>query len=255
MMAAELPSFLPASELGPLPSREEDALEELVRSQAAIIERLEDALDARQSSTPANLEPSLNPGDKQKLILLLDDLTTKVRDLGTEVDRLTTKIADMENVNNRSEQQIVDVRDLAKDRIEELHKEIVDIRETQIVDRKCVKELEVDLREAQDLIDQHAEAINKVWQASKKVRVATGKKSTARIEQLKEILKAGPKSYKELERLLDISPKEMNRLVSMMDSRSYEIFFRRGDNRQKVLRLRAWNSLTSNVKCSAGGDS
>ena len=80
----------------------------------------------------------------------------------------------------------------------------------------------------------------------------TGKKSKARVEQLKEILKGGSKTYKELERILKISPKEMNRLVSMLDTRSYEVFFRAGDNRQKVLRLR---SLTSNVKCSAEEDS
>ncbi len=183
---------------------------------------------------------------------LLSDLGERIKELELLAAKQARQIEEMENVNNRLEQQITDVKGLAKDRISELLAEIVDIRNVQNVDRKYVNDLAEELGEAQELIDQHAEAINKVWQVTKKGRIPTGKKSKARVEQLKEILKGGSKTYKELERILKISPKEMNRLVSMLDTRSYEVFFRAGDNRQKVLRLR---SLTSNVKCSAEGDS
>ncbi len=237
--------FVPASELGPSPSREE-MLEDLVRSQAAQIERLMQE-EPRQAESPG-----IRPEEKQALVQLLSDLGERIKELELLAAKQARQIEEMDNVNNRLEQQITDVKGLAKDRISELLAEIVDIRNAQKVDRKYVNDLVEELGEAQELIDQHADAINKVWQATKKGRMPTGKKSKARVEQLKEILKGGPKTYKELERILKISPKEMNRLVSMLDTRSYEVFFRTGDNRQKVLRLR---SLTSNVKCSGEGDS
>lgn len=237
--------FQPASELGPSPSREE-MLEDLVRSQAAQIERLREE-GARQAE-----RPGIRPEEKQALVQLLSDLGERIKELELLAAKQARQIEEMDNVNNRLEQQITDVKGLAKDRINELLAEIVDIRNAQKVDRKYVNDLVEELGEAQELIDQHADAINKVWQATKKGRMPTGKKSKARVEQLKEILKGGSKTYKELERILKISPKEMNRLVSMLDTRSYEVFFRAGDNRQKVLRLR---SLMSNVKCSEEGDS
>lgn len=243
-MSAAL-GFVPASELGPSPSRGED-LENLIRVQAVQIERPMEE-EPRQAESPG-----IKPEEKQALEQLLSDLGERIKALELLTDKQARQIEDMENVNNRLEHQITDVKGLAKDRISELLAEIVDIRNVQNVDRRYVKDLAEELGEAQELIDQHAEAINKVWQVTKKGRIPTGKKSKARVEQLKEILKGGSKTYKELERILKISPKEMNRLVSMLDTRSYEIFFRAGDNRQKVLRLR---SLTSNVKCSAEEDS
>ncbi len=237
--------FQPASELGPSPSREE-MLEDLVRAQAAQKERLSED-EPRQAEIPG-----IRPEEKQALVQLLSDLGERIKELELLAAKQARQIEEMDNVNNRLEQQITDVKGLAKDRISELLAEIVDIRNAQKVDRKYVNDLVEELGEAQELIDQHADAINKVWQATKKGRMPTGKKSKARVEQLKEILKGGAKTYKELERILKISPKEMNRLVSMLDTRSYEVFFRAGDNRQKVLRLR---SLASNVKCSGEGDS
>jgi len=67
-----------------------------------------------------------------------------------------------------------------------------------------------------------------------------GSKTAARLEQMKVILKErGSTTFKEMERLLRISPKEMNRLLARVDKRSIEVFTRKGDRRQKVLRLRA----------------
>jgi uncharacterized coiled-coil protein SlyX len=67
-----------------------------------------------------------------------------------------------------------------------------------------------------------------------------GEKTLARIAKIDEILKArGPTTLKELERILKISPKEMNRLLTRLDKRRYEIHSRPGDEREKVIKLKA----------------
>jgi vacuolar-type H+-ATPase subunit I/STV1 len=66
-----------------------------------------------------------------------------------------------------------------------------------------------------------------------------GEKTVARIAKIAEVLKSrGPTTLKELERILQICPKEMNRLLSRLDMRRYELHARPGDAREKVLRLR-----------------
>ena len=128
--------------------------------------------------------PGIKLEEKQALEQLLSDLGERIKALELLDNKQARQIREMENVNNRLEQQITDVKGLAKDRISELLAEIVDIRNVQNVDRKYVKDLAEELGEAQELIDQHAEAINKVWQVTKKGRIPTGKKSKARVEQL-----------------------------------------------------------------------
>jgi hypothetical protein len=67
----------------------------------------------------------------------------------------------------------------------------------------------------------------------------TGAKTLARITKIDEILKArGSTTLQELERILKISPKEMNRLLAKLDMRRYEVHARPGDDREKVLRLK-----------------
>ena len=88
--------------------------------------------------------------------------------------------------------------------------EVEQIRRERIIDNN---------RWLEDMIElskDHAGAINKVLQLSKKqvVSAPKGKKSIARLEQLREILKYGPKAFGELERLLKISTKEMNRMIA-----------------------------------------
>jgi len=66
-----------------------------------------------------------------------------------------------------------------------------------------------------------------------------GEKTIARIAKIDEVLKArGPTTLKEMERILKISPKEMNRLLAKLDMRRYELHVRPGDAREKVLRLK-----------------
>ena len=67
-----------------------------------------------------------------------------------------------------------------------------------------------------------------------------GEKSIARIAKIEEVLKSrGPTTLKQLEHILEISPKEMNRLLGRLDMRRYELHSRPGDDREKVLRFKA----------------
>ena len=68
-----------------------------------------------------------------------------------------------------------------------------------------------------------------------------GERTAARISKLKEFLKArgGGATFQEIQRLLNIKPNQLTRLVSQLDKRSYEIFARSGDKRQRVIRLKA----------------
>lgn len=68
-----------------------------------------------------------------------------------------------------------------------------------------------------------------------------GKKTQARIKELKQILKAygGSRTFKELEKSLSLSPQQFTYLVSHLDKRSFEISRRPGTKRgEKVLSLR-----------------
>ena len=73
-----------------------------------------------------------------------------------------------------------------------------------------------------------------------------GEKTISRIAKVKDFLKTrgGGATFQECERLLSILPNQMTRLVSMMDKRSFEIFPRLGDGRQKILRLKIGRSFT-----------
>ena len=66
-----------------------------------------------------------------------------------------------------------------------------------------------------------------------------GEKTIARIAKIDEVLKSrGATTLKEMGRILKISSKEMNRLLAKLDMRRYELHYRPGDNREKVLRLK-----------------
>jgi hypothetical protein len=68
-----------------------------------------------------------------------------------------------------------------------------------------------------------------------------GKKTLARIEKVKQILKAsgGSRTFQELEKSLGLSPSQFTYLVSHMDKRSFEVSRRPGGKRgEKILGLR-----------------
>jgi predicted HTH transcriptional regulator len=67
-----------------------------------------------------------------------------------------------------------------------------------------------------------------------------GTKTIARIAKIDEILKSrGPTTLKELERTLGIDRATMTRLLGKLDMRRYDLHSRPGDEREKVLRLKA----------------
>jgi len=110
---------------------------------------------------------------------------------------------------------------------------------------KCIASLEIqqdkDFEEIASKINEHSEAINKCWQYIKITpTIPRGEKTKARIEMLKDILKAkgGSVTFGEAERLLKIKPNQMTKLMSQLDKRSFETFTRVGDDRQKVIRLK-----------------
>ncbi len=70
---------------------------------------------------------------------------------------------------------------------------------------------------------------------------ATGKKTAARIEKLKEILKhnCGSQAFTKLQDDLDLNPSQFSQLVNKLDKRVFEISRRPGAKRgEKILKLK-----------------
>ena len=89
-------------------------------------------------------------------------------------------------------------------------------------------------------INNHAEAINKVWNISKRSVVPKGQKTNQRLEKLDQILKTnGARTLDQLETDLGISTQEMSRLLAKLDMRRYNLFTREGERREKVLKIRS----------------
>jgi uncharacterized coiled-coil protein SlyX len=88
-MAAALPAFQLASEMGPSPSREAE-LEERCRRMAAENELLREMVDTPDATPSANRpEASLKPEEKQKLLEVISNLGHRIEDL----EIMTTKQA------------------------------------------------------------------------------------------------------------------------------------------------------------------
>ena len=80
--------------------------------------------------------------------------------------------------------------------------------------------------------------IKQLREGSRKPSIGT--KTIARIAKIDEILKSrGPTTLKELERTLGIDRATMTRLLGKLDMRRYDLHSRPGDEREKVLRLKA----------------
>jgi len=74
-------------------------------------------------------------------------------------------------------------------------------------------------------INDHAEAINKVWNISKRAVVPKGQKTKQRLEKLDQILKTnGSRTLSQLEVDLKISPQQMSGLIAKLDMRRYRLF-------------------------------
>ena len=91
-------------------------------------------------------------------------------------------------------------------------------------------------------INEHADAINKLWQTIKAPPAPRGRKTIARIEDLKIILKAhgSSQTFEALQEELCLSPSQFSKLVCQLDKRSFEVSRRPGSKRgEKVLSLRS----------------
>ena len=136
--------------------------------------------------------------------------------------------------------------------LQPLHDEVSQLRAT--VERQGEKIAALETTEEQDVnricldiaYDRQRLARLEKGQCSPPTTPPPGSKSLSRIEKVKDFLKTrgGGATFQECERLLGIKPNQMSRLVSMLDMRSWEIFARSGDLRQKVLRLKAGRLFT-----------
>jgi len=134
-----------------------------------------------------------------------------------------------------------------REEVDQLKEENQSLKEMIATQDKCIASLEIqqekDFDEIASKINEHSGAINKCWQAIKTVphqALPCGKKTIPRIAKIDEILKTrGPATLKELERILKIDPATMTRILARLDKRRYEIYTRPGDEREKVLRLKA----------------
>ena len=123
-----------------------------------------------------------------------------------------------------------------QDRIDSLEDKIVQ-QDNKITDLEATQDIlgENDLNQLRLIAE-----LRKATQIVAAPTPPQGGKVLTRIATIDEILKArGSTTLKELERILKISPQEMSRIMVKLDKRRYEIFQRAGDEREKVLRLKA----------------
>lgn len=137
-----------------------------------------------------------------------------------------------------------------REEVARLHEDNQDLREKvatleahQVATQKRVGAISDVQDELCDRIDEHATALNTVWKTIKTTpqQVPRGEKTLKRITALEKFLKArgSGATFREVEKHLDISPSELTRLIAKLDKRRFEIFARAGDNREKVIRLKA----------------
>lgn len=175
-------------------------------------------LDSTLSAEAINHFPAVKPEDEQLLTMTISQLQGLIREA-------TGPIL----------QELQDLRD-----------EVAQLKEDREKDHQKVVALEIqqdrDFEEFADKINEHSTAINTIWKAVKTTPVPTGKKTTARIDRLKSILKArgGTVSFKELRRELGLKPNQFSALVAKLDKRVFQVITNSRAKDEKALRLRAF---------------
>lgn len=127
-MAAALPSFQSAVDLGPSPS-ENEQLRELCSRQAEQIERLQDLATEPQQATSQPQGAIIRPEEKQALIELLSTLGKRVGDLEKLTAKQAKKIEDLEKKNKDLDKEIYEVRQMARTIIQDACKRITAIED------------------------------------------------------------------------------------------------------------------------------
>lgn len=126
-----------------------------------------------------------------------------------------------------------------REELQDLKEEVAQLREDREKDRQEMRLQGHRIDDAFEAISDIDNILAKLTKNPATTPPAPGSKTEDRISQLKTILKSGPRTFGELERLLKISPREMLRITKRLDMRCFEITRRPGDSRQKVLRLRS----------------
>jgi chromosome segregation ATPase len=178
-----------------------------------MIEIAEASINSFASIEKANIQPF------DQLVTLtysqLQDLITKAMERSTELLK-----AEINNLKNQAAQHEM---------------------ETQVLKSRLQGFSEIQDNHS-ERINEHASAINTLWQTIKIPSSPRGRKTTARIEDLKQILKArgGSQTFEALQEALDLTPSQFSKLVSQLDKRSFEVSRRPGSKwGEKVLNLRS----------------
>jgi len=135
---------------------------------------------------------------------------------------------------------VAEALNTALERVSDMEADIITLRD-EIVDLRAL--FETDTSHLAESIAQDRRRISSLEQSRTIPTLAPevkGERTASRISKLKEYLKArgGGATFQEVERLLNIRPNQMTKLVSQLDKRSFEVFARSGDQRQRVIRLK-----------------
>ena len=179
---AQLPGFVPASEILPGNLSREGELEELVRKLSADAERRSNMVDSGPAGQATGKLPAVpKPQEWQSLQIVISDLLEAKKDLQSTVKKLTLQIEDLQKANGDLQQDIIDIRALFTEMMAE--------------DRRRIKALELgpdntDNATAKAHVDElynHMKAIGRK-QISFKDASRCLKLSKSRILQLKAII-------------------------------------------------------------------
>lgn len=142
-MASALPAFVPASDLGPSPSREAE-LENLCSRQAEQIERLQDLATEPRTATKPQSGATMRPEEKQALVQLLNDLAEKNKALEKQVERQARSIEDLTKANKDLQSEIYDVRELARHCLKEFSTRLSSLEEKPQTENGPIVKLHLD---------------------------------------------------------------------------------------------------------------
>jgi hypothetical protein len=131
-----LPCYQAANDLGIVPLTREEELEDLIRSKDNFIEKIIEKLDhqVKRGSWTMNWEERL------ALISLLDKITSKNKELDGIAKELAVQIKELSKDNDRLQQDIFDVKDLARYTLQELSRRVNAIEDKKIKKGKSASE-------------------------------------------------------------------------------------------------------------------
>jgi hypothetical protein len=163
-------------------------------------------------------------------IQLFQDLLSEVQRLRQEVTRLSERFAVLEAQNSQEKSSRVETD--PADEILALNAKLEAIQEETALERAYDRQRLAKLEASQDSQSK----------CENDAPSRLGKKTLARITQLKEILKkrGASQSFQQLQKDLGLSPSAFTRLLSYLDKRVFEVARKAGSWRgEKILKLRS----------------